>query len=175
MMDNLFKPKFVNLPYTPVEVKPVSLEAIDTYFDASPVRMLYGGFKSNIREMEETIVYETIVNMGVDVDKGKLLHALAYDRTQYYEGFNAGQKAAQPKWISVEERLPEIENEGSTFKCTETVLGVDKLGYQYVGYFRVFRYDNSFEFVGCDCDAFDRGEFDVTHWIPLPEPPKEDV
>lgn len=82
--------------------------------------------------------------------------------------------AAAPKWISVEERLPDIENENGTAKCTETVIGVDKLGYQYVGFFRVYKYDNSFEFVGCDCNGFDRGKFDVTHWMPLPEPPKEE-
>lgn len=101
-MEDLFKPKFVNLPYKPEEVKPVSLEAINAYFDASPVRILYGGIRSNVLEKEETIVYEAAVNIGVDVDKEKLLHALAYDRMQYHEGFRAGQKAAQPKWISVE-------------------------------------------------------------------------
>ena len=83
--------------------------------------------------------------------------------------------AGTPKWISVEERLPNIENENGTAKCTETVLGIDKLGYRYVGFFRVYKYDNSFEFVGCDCDGFDRGEFDVTHWMPLPMPPKEET
>ena len=79
-MEDLFKPKFVNLPYKPEEVKPISPEAVSGYFDASPVRILYGGIQSNIREKEETIVYEAAVNMGVDVDKEKLLHALALGR-----------------------------------------------------------------------------------------------
>ena len=165
-MEDLFKPKFVNLPYKPEEVKPISLEAVSGYFDASPVRILYGGIQSNIREKVETIVYEAAVNMGVDVDKEKLLHALAYDRMQYYEGFRAGERAAQPKWISVEERLPEISDLvlviANGKPCEHTTLVNAVLIASYWG-------DE-----GWIADGFDGWDkLVVTHWMPLPPGPEE--
>ena len=88
---------------------------------------------------------------------------------------NIKRTTAQPKWISVEDELPEVENENGTLQCTETVLAADKNGYFYTGFFRIYKYDKSIEFVGCDHDSLDTGDFDVTHWMPLPKPPKEDA
>lgn len=64
------------------------------------------------------------------------------------------------RWIPVEERLPEAE-------CGESdsVLAITELGTMHVVYF-----DG-----GCWCKP--TGEVfphNVTHWMPLPEPPKEE-
>ena len=64
------------------------------------------------------------------------------------------EKVAQPKWISVEERLPEENGKyivctakGSVY-CTKFSIGVR-------GSFHTDMYTH------------------ITHWMPLPEPPKE--
>lgn len=66
---------------------------------------------------------------------------------------------AGPKWISVEDRLPETES-----RCL------------------VVRYDAVTKTSFIDILWFDKGtwwnrvfggEYSVTHWMPLPEPPKE--
>jgi hypothetical protein len=71
------------------------------------------------------------------------------------------------EWISVEERLPDCE-QGAESKA---VLFITKQGFMYTGYYgcggiyrdRYFReYKNSTE--GYDIS-------NVTHWMPLPEPP----
>lgn len=76
--------------------------------------------------------------------------------------------APRAEWISVRERLPDCEQGAES----EAVLFITKQGFMYTGYFgcggiyhdRYFReYKNSTE--GYDIS-------NVTHWMPLPEPPK---
>ena len=67
---------------------------------------------------------------------------------------------AYPRWISVEERLPDVKKE---------VIVCDKMpnGMRYV--------TTAFMLEDCaflnDCGRM----YEVTHWMPLPEPPKEDA
>ena len=76
-------------------------------------------------------------------------------------------EAALPKWISVEERLPHVVAESNWDKKTENVLAIEENGNFYVGRFFIYKYDGAHEFVsGYDSPL-------VTHWMPLPEPPKE--
>lgn len=65
-------------------------------------------------------------------------------------------EAAQPKWISVEERLPE---EGETVLCyyESDLMGVCTRLHEI--------WEDSYGYWESD-DA-------ITHWMPLPEPPKE--
>ena len=77
----------------------------------------------------------------------------AYE-TGFVNGFKAGVESAQPKWISVEERLPE-EN--------TTVLVALKDGRVFQA---LYAYDG-----WCMWEGFTDG---VIVWMPLPEPPKED-
>ena len=74
----------------------------------------------------------------------------------------------EPKWISVNERMPEKLNENNQSYLSEYVIGFDGERYR-VGQFKVYKYDGS-------CEFFDGYGFTdkITHWIPLPEPPKEE-
>ena len=75
------------------------------------------------------------------------------------DGYQAGLEAAAPKWISVEERLPE--------KMYSACLVYSD------GYIQVACW--SHDKMGWDVWFYVDGEYDpdVTHWMPLPEPPKE--
>ncbi len=79
-----------------------------------------------------------------------------------YEGFLAGYKAAQPKWISVKERRPE--------------LGLHVLTYGiYTKDLIVAWLDDCDEFLGMYDWVNEHQSLDqVTHWMPLPEPLKEE-
>lgn len=64
------------------------------------------------------------------------------------------QEQERSKWISVADKLPEHEN---------AVLCVTKNGNPFIG-----RYDHKWNHWRVS------GSVTVTHWMPLPEPPKED-
>lgn len=79
-----------------------------------------------------------------------------------YGGFLAGYKAATPQWISVKDRLPKEEQE---------VL---------IGWFQVTASNK--QYFAHDVAIFNQNEFsgwrkypEVTHWMPLPNPPKEEA
>lgn len=99
------------------------------------------------------------------------LYASGYDdAVDAVENAPTAAVAPRAEWISVEERLPDCEQGAES----EAVLFITKQGFMYTGYFgcggiyhdRYFReYKNSTE--GYDIS-------NVTHWMPLPEPPKGD-
>lgn len=76
-------------------------------------------------------------------------------------------EAKIPKWISVKERLPEKLNENNQIYITEEVIGFDG-EYTYIGRYKIYKFDGHWTF-------FDGKYFrdDITHWMPLPEPPEE--
>ena len=76
-------------------------------------------------------------------------------------------EAAQTRWNSVEERLPEKLNENNQVYITEEVIGFDG-ECAYIGQYKVYKHDGYRTF-------FDGNFFrdDITHWMQLPEPPKE--
>ena len=80
------------------------------------------------------------------------LEALEDNRFQYETGFVKGFEAAQPKWISVEERLPED--------------GVDVLVWRD-GCFAIAH------IITADDWTYTGIGGDPTHWMPLPQLPKE--
>ena len=95
-------------------------------------------------------------------------------KTAFEDGYRAGVEAARPKWISVEERLPNVGEK-------VMVCGV-KNGMQ-VGTFRgIPRSMQVGAFSGISRPGKNRKWWwkkdtilEVTHWMPLPEPPKEDA
>lgn len=94
--------------------------------------------------------------MYEDVDIG---HDL---KMAFEDGYQAGVEAAQPKWISVDERLP--DKSGEVLICVH--------GYVTVAWYSVNRFETGGGMVFFVDDHFADGN-EVTHWMPLPKPPKE--
>ena len=73
------------------------------------------------------------------------------------QAYKNGYEAGKPKWISVEERLP--EEEGDYLTCN-----VAKMFPKHSIHFTYFRAgDRYWDFVWSN---------EITHWMPLPEPPE---
>ena len=75
--------------------------------------------------------------------------------------------ASDMEWIRVKDRLPE-KNKLVLAYAASTARGGNSI---FTG-----SYDNGFWFVQIAAGIFGLssvGQFEVTHWMPLPEPPKE--
>ena len=66
------------------------------------------------------------------------------------------------EWISVEDRLPEDDSWILLVAAGHVAFGIYK---------RISRYDNTKVFKDPNWCEFRKGS--VTHWMPLPEPPKD--
>ena len=98
----------------------------------------------------EDNVFKAIQDYGVFVDKEELIKALQYDRGQYEKGFADGMLFRKGEWISVEERLPDQDGK---------YLSYTRKGFTVLSYYYALEGEFGFE------------HWDVTHWMPLPEPP----
>lgn len=83
------------------------------------------------------------------------------------EGFKRGYEKGKPKWIPVSERLPDGE-ELVLIHCKNGAMFVGYCGKQYCDYERRWRIKTALN----STKLLNLGR--VTHWMPLPEPPKED-
>jgi hypothetical protein len=122
----------------------------------SPIDIVYGQMETQL----EGHIMKAVQNVHVNVDKDELLRALQYDRGQYKKGYEDGKRDAQ-KWIPVTERLPE--------KFTSCI--VYRKG-SFGGHFSMLRYSPALGWHFYDSEWGDVTVEDVTHWMPLPEPPK---
>lgn len=141
-------------PLKDISIEKIDFKNIDLLGYESPIKTLIERVNSQIKWEEQNAVLEELRRIGVEVDKAELIKALRYDRGQYEEGYRRGYSAGvnTDKWISVEDRLPE-RNGGYLAHCDiEGQSLVCVLYYSKVG-------------------GFNEGT--VTHWMPLPEPPKE--
>ena len=126
-------------------------------------------YYSQLETQLENEILKGVQSVGVQVDKERLLQALKDAKEFWHEGYKDGYRAAvweQPRWISVEERLPELE---SFVLCRLK-------GFQYGGNTQVCRYRAADKYV--DHPYFDhyRNGFPcVTHWMPLPDAPEVEV
>jgi hypothetical protein len=77
------------------------------------------------------------------------------------------------RWIPVAERLPDIKKAGELIQITQTVQATDGKE-SYFGHFKVYKGDGSWMFVCVNEDVDLCVTDEITHWQPLPEPPKED-
>jgi hypothetical protein len=127
----------------------------------SPIRLAVSKMTSQFNDG----IYNAVVKTGIDVDKDELVRALNYDRNQYEKGYRDGLKAS--KWISVKERLPERHCEVLAYYGFERE-GSDDLGYMCMGVLAYYAYDRIPHF------QHESSGVRVTHWMPLPEPPKEE-
>jgi hypothetical protein len=83
------------------------------------------------------------------------------------EGYVAGYKAAAPQWISVKNRMPKHDQQVLYRIEIKTKNGIGyKLDYGEYDLERQVFYGEYFDYV-------DEG-WSITHWMPLPEPPKEE-
>lgn len=115
-------------------------------------------YQTIIKQKDDAIFAEIQHSFGVDLDKDELIRALQYDRGQYEKGYADGKADAVQQWIPVSERLPNI-NESVLVcfdfmdgKCVRVSDRYGKNGMLWAG-------------IPSNCK--------VTHWMPLPEPPKE--
>lgn len=114
--------------------------------------------KTIIKQKDDAIFAEIQHSFGVDLDKDELIRALQYDRGQYEKGYADGKTDAVQQWIPVSERLPESYVNVIVCRCD----GVNRsVGVEYVTL----------------CDDWSKDYLSlatsVTHWMPMPEPPKE--
>lgn len=82
-----------------------------------------------------------------------------FEHSHQDKAYLAGFEAAEPKWISVKERQPEE---------SAYVLGAN-VGDQFIC--RYIKEKGQFIALGVDIVA--RADYSVTHWMPLPSPPKQ--
>ena len=132
----------------------------------SPIEILTDDIHAQIVKLEEDQILKAVVNVGIKVDKKELLRALRYDRQQYAVGYIEGKADAAPKWIPVTERLPSEKKviDGETY-FKNVAVRVKDLAFEKIAF-----YDDE-EKCWFDTEFFPIAG-DVTHWMPLPEPPK---
>jgi hypothetical protein len=89
---------------------------------------------------------------------------MSFEVRVHQRGFLAGYNAAAPKWISVKERLPEDGIE-VLFYSSKTQMNCCFVGYR--------AQEN--EYLDPEGNGLILREIEkyYTHWMPLPEPPKE--
>lgn len=73
----------------------------------APIDILVSDIQYQIAEKQDEQIYKAVVSVGINVDKDELIRALKHDRNQYSKGYSDGKADATPRWIPVEERLPE--------------------------------------------------------------------
>lgn len=119
---------------------------------------------SQMRMEQENEVMKAVQSVGVNVDKERLVQALTDARKFWDEGYVAGRRN-QPRWISVEERLPEKSvpvlayKDGRIWYCERNWQSGcwESLSFAATKEYGMY---------------WSKGP---THWMPLPEPPKEEV
>ena len=94
----------------------------------------------------------------------------------YKNGYEAGKRDAL-KWIPVTERLPELFDKDQDWSKTvlfRTTQGYIFSGYRHIGIPQKSFYDDDWTppywLNESENESFEDDE--VTHWMPLPEPPK---
>jgi hypothetical protein len=112
---------------------------------------------------------KTPEELAEELDRQAVLYVSlkARNDVSYYVGmdcYKAGYQAAAPQWISVKDRLPEINN-----RMSEDVLILDEYGQMSVKPFEIVNNKIVVDWG----EAGTRPLSDFTHWMPLPEPPEE--
>lgn len=135
----------------------------------SPIEMFTRTIVPKINETVDGMILNAVIDAGIHVDRDELEKALRYDRDQWRKGFYDGVEHARPKWISVKDRLPDGEVLAANF-------APGTYGYKeyIIGYVSQVKCTEPDWYKG-KCYAENDHEIldNVTHWMPLSEPPKE--
>lgn len=97
-------------------------------------------------------------------EKGKTMDKYTATEQAYKNGYEKGYNAGKPKWIPVSERLP-IPYE-KVMTCRRELLNGTKI---ICNEYLTICYDETTMWSG-DIETWKN---EVTHWMSLPEPPKE--
>jgi hypothetical protein len=133
-------------------------------------KLMYDEQVKQLREVEEMLKvaqFKEAANMieqAADAIEQLSNAGSAYGRG-WTLGYDAGRDENRPRWIPVTERLPE-----HSYGESNSVLTVSSLGTMRVLYF-----DGGNWCYPTGEALTTAGKFPVTHWMPLPEPPKEET
>lgn len=125
----------------------VDLLKVDYSKYENPLRKIIGRAEEmRIAYEENSAMAHITQTIGYEIDKTELIRALNYDRDQFAKGYKAGLNA--DRWISVNDRLPEIGQRVLVTYNQENKLKVDTTIFDRHGFL-----------IGV-----------VTAWMPLPKP-----
>ena len=119
-----------------------------------------------VKQKDDAIFAEIQHSFGVDLDKDELIRALQYDRGQYEKGYADGKADAVQRWVPVSEMMPTPYVDVLTLR--QNVLTEKS---HYVGIEYITLYGD--EHIPTWSKDYLSWKTRVTHWMPLPEPPKE--
>lgn len=128
--------------------------------------------------MAEYISREAMLkNLTADLehhsDEGGSLTVLIMRRfIKYVEDFPAADVQPVDRWISVKDRMPDTPEEGLNVMYSDCCLVCDEFGWCGMAYYITDGQKSWWEFA----DAQNKNKIDwteVSHWQPLPEPPKD--
>lgn len=149
----------------------------------SPINAFYNEMITKLNERFDNGVLEAVTRVDINVDRDELIKALSYDRGQYDKGFSDGLEEGKPKWISVKDRLPDGEDPVLIFVKETEHYGLHKEK-RKVYYCQYLAYWDGDEWLTTWCNGCRKisdtakepyaDDYEVTHWMPLPEPPKEE-
>ena len=126
----------------------------------SPIELLIADIQHQIAKEQDNEIYKAVVHYIPNINKEELLRALKYDRDQYNKGYADGRSDAVNnvgcEWIPVSEP----PKEKGRYWCNVKSFSFPGRYYQ-----TVLKWDDGFIEGRIYTDY-------VTHWMPLPEPPK---
>lgn len=121
----------------------------------SPVEVAITQLRMEQEKKVEEFIFSAIQELEITINKEQLIKALRYDREQYKQGYEDGYEDGYDadKWISAD-GISRPDECGFYLVCAK-----DEIGYSHIrtAYYTTFGW----------------GNINVTHWQPLPAPPKE--
>ena len=128
-----------------------------------PAQTIY----EQISKATEEYVYKAVLSQNIDVNRDELIKALRYDRDQYNKGYHDAMLKLNREWISAKDRLPE-------YHVPVLAVVADKILSSYV-YVAQRIEDGFWSYQNGYCGFWICPNEKIAWWMPLPEPPKEDV